>query len=66
MTSPLTTCAGQDCARQPVCARSAVEPLFGDFEVTRLCYSGYSFYRPIPPAVADVEQPEKESLCPCS
>jgi len=51
-----TSCEGVDCARKPVCARAAPEMAkFGVFEVTRLCYSGYSFYRQLEPFPAVLE-----------
>jgi hypothetical protein len=41
----ITTCAGEHCERHPVCLRCVMteEP-----DVQRLCYSGFSFFTPIP------------------
>lgn len=38
----MTTCAGETCARKSECIRHTTTE---EHEVTRLCYSGYSFFQ---------------------
>lgn len=69
MTASMTTCAGDGCSQQAVCLRANVEPISGAFETTRLCYAGFSFFRPLEPfpAVLAPSLPDMESeSCPCS
>lgn len=42
--SNITTCEGQECARKDQCVRHTAAETH---EVTRLCYSGYSFFKPV-------------------
>ena len=66
MTPSLTTCAGDGCTQRTVCLRAAVDPISGEFDATRLCHAGFSFFIPLLAAAADVAHPEKDQPCPCS
>ena len=45
MNQKLTTCAGDGCCQRECCLRCVMTE---EHEVTKLCYSGLSFFKPVP------------------
>ena len=65
----LTTCAGIGCSQRTVRPQANVEPILADCEVTRLCYAGFSFFRPLeqfPAVLAPLPTDRESEPCPCS